>query len=613
MDSQGIPSSGVQNGAPYCGEQFSADRPGTADKLERPSTVMSISEEHELGQESMMAYFRLHMTGILQPFADSLDGVHNSIDGITGEIGDLTRASCDHKSSLDWQSELIDGLRNDLGSTQEQLRATQLQLQKTISEQNALEAAHGVSQDKIGKLEDDARSIHRSIRDLWQGIEDSSSALEAKMGTRHDQMNEEMQRLSANLAQLNEFEHDTREMIEYNKLAFDTHLEANAPLPQELRSLHAQLEQHIMDCSNRLRALEDEDASIQKSLLQYHQDSARRDFVEQLTGRVDAHDAVNEEAQRRFAGIDGSLADQNARTVENGENFNKLFKFMEQRHATDSHEIHRLLDTMECDMKESRRQIKKEQEESEATLMEEINFGFKRSLRIENVLGIEPLRKDNQEEGAGLHLRGGILLSDEQIANIRATFDRFDADSSGTISTEEISEILKSMGQDPSPEVLDVIVHDMDPDRSGEINFDEFCTLMAKMLSPDGTFELETYLHNVSEDAAREVNQRKMVQLVPVMNEEIRSHKGMIELGQIKLEGASERIQSLEGDHAGLVNEVEKLRKGLELTQEYWKGMTRGLKETKKCVRTEDESELIPSRTRLRILPPLERQAAATR
>ena len=39
---------------------------------------------------------------------------------------------------------------------------------------------------------------------------------------------------------------------------------------------------------------------------------------------------------------------------------------------------------------------------------------------------------------------------------------------------------MKALGQDPTPEELDVMLHDVDTDGSGTIDIDEFLAMMAK-------------------------------------------------------------------------------------------------------------------------------------
>jgi len=63
---------------------------------------------------------------------------------------------------------------------------------------------------------------------------------------------------------------------------------------------------------------------------------------------------------------------------------------------------------------------------------------------------------------------------------LRPIFDKFDANSSGTVSTTELAEMCKAIGMNLTPEELQAIVNDADPDNSGEIDFDEFVATLVR-------------------------------------------------------------------------------------------------------------------------------------
>jgi Ca2+-binding EF-hand superfamily protein len=70
------------------------------------------------------------------------------------------------------------------------------------------------------------------------------------------------------------------------------------------------------------------------------------------------------------------------------------------------------------------------------------------------------------------------LLSTEKL---RAAFSLFDKDNSGSISGEEVKEILCS-GQKIDDKVWEEVIREVDSDGNGEIDFEEFTTMMQKLL-----------------------------------------------------------------------------------------------------------------------------------
>ena len=57
----------------------------------------------------------------------------------------------------------------------------------------------------------------------------------------------------------------------------------------------------------------------------------------------------------------------------------------------------------------------------------------------------------------------------------------FDKDNSGTISPDEIKEVL-GFSSEVSSEQIDSIIKEVDINGDGEIQFDEFCQMMKKLV-----------------------------------------------------------------------------------------------------------------------------------
>lgn len=73
----------------------------------------------------------------------------------------------------------------------------------------------------------------------------------------------------------------------------------------------------------------------------------------------------------------------------------------------------------------------------------------------------------------------GKLLQEEKL---RAAFGYYDSDGSGSISTDEIKEVL-GVGKQISEEVWLQVLNEVDQDGNGEVDFDEFRTMMMKLLN----------------------------------------------------------------------------------------------------------------------------------
>lgn len=71
-------------------------------------------------------------------------------------------------------------------------------------------------------------------------------------------------------------------------------------------------------------------------------------------------------------------------------------------------------------------------------------------------------------------------------ASLQATFNEFDADGSGEVDTNEIKQMMTSLGLLIEPTTIKKMMDEADEDKSGEISFEEFYKVMKKA-AEDGT------------------------------------------------------------------------------------------------------------------------------
>ncbi|XP_060602173.1 neo-calmodulin-like [Ruditapes philippinarum] len=78
-------------------------------------------------------------------------------------------------------------------------------------------------------------------------------------------------------------------------------------------------------------------------------------------------------------------------------------------------------------------------------------------------------------------------LTPDQLEELRQAFRIFDKDDDGTISTQELGTVLRSLGQNPTEHDLEQIIKEVDVDGNGLIEFEEFVTLMSKKFTEEAT------------------------------------------------------------------------------------------------------------------------------
>ena len=72
-------------------------------------------------------------------------------------------------------------------------------------------------------------------------------------------------------------------------------------------------------------------------------------------------------------------------------------------------------------------------------------------------------------------------LSDDQIAELKEAFSLFDANGDGSISAEELGQVIGKLGADPvSADGLSDMIKEVDMTNSGDIDFTEFLQMMGR-------------------------------------------------------------------------------------------------------------------------------------
>jgi calmodulin len=84
-------------------------------------------------------------------------------------------------------------------------------------------------------------------------------------------------------------------------------------------------------------------------------------------------------------------------------------------------------------------------------------------------------------------------LTEEQIGEFREAFSLFDKDGDGTITTKDLSTVMRSFGQNPSEAELQDMIGEVDADGNGTIVFPAFLTVMARKMKNTDSEQDEKY------------------------------------------------------------------------------------------------------------------------
>jgi hypothetical protein len=65
-------------------------------------------------------------------------------------------------------------------------------------------------------------------------------------------------------------------------------------------------------------------------------------------------------------------------------------------------------------------------------------------------------------------------LSEEQAAELRESFSHMDANGDGTVTKDELKQLLEGLGESTTPEVVDEMMKLADKNNDGVVDFEEF-------------------------------------------------------------------------------------------------------------------------------------------
>ena len=97
----------------------------------------------------------------------------------------------------------------------------------------------------------------------------------------------------------------------------------------------------------------------------------------------------------------------------------------------------------------------------------------------------------------------GDKLTPEELAEFREIFNLVDKDGGGTISKEELGELMETLGIDATPEEIDLMIAEIDEDNSGHIDKQEFARLAQKgkdLLQLNPPFDLEADWEHITRE-----------------------------------------------------------------------------------------------------------------
>jgi len=108
------------------------------------------------------------------------------------------------------------------------------------------------------------------------------------------------------------------------------------------------------------------------------------------------------------------------------------------------------------------------------------------------------------------------------VQEFKEAFDIFDVDGGGTITAEELGDVMRSLGQKPTRAQLEAMVNEIDADGDGAIDFPEFLTMMLrKMNEGDPEKELRDVFMVFDKDQSGTISAEELRNVMRVIGEKL--------------------------------------------------------------------------------------------
>eukprot|EP00943_MAST-04B_sp_MAST-4B-sp1_P005421 g5421.t1 len=139
-------------------------------------------------------------------------------------------------------------------------------------------------------------------------------------------------------------------------------------------------------------------------------------------------------------------------------------------------------------------------------------------------------------------------MSKDELAEFREIFNLVDKDKGGSISRDELGELMDTLGIRASKEEIDLMINEIDEDNNGEIDFEEFVAVMSRKVNAN-----YTSAEVKSAFKAFEINGSSGYVTIDSLRKALMSYG----TEKLSLQQANDLLSQLEQDNQGRVNYID--------------------------------------------------------
>lgn len=501
---------------------------------------VEVSEEKGLGEESMMAFIRLHLASILQPFAERVDSLRQQLEELRE-----SRADGDARTAakLTEHSRSIREVRNELEMLSQEVEAAKAEAARGVALQPEIQNA----QAEIAAISDRFRTVQAQSFELQH---------EARANTQH------LTRVQGELTTL-----DSRMAKRLEETAQQLH--------SQLVALESARSASIKAVESATRSAEEAHGELRKLQASFERQTRKDEAgFAQLRSGVSALEKTTKNTDHRLSGqIDElKVAKANAAVL--------------QTRTEQALKMQGVLDTRQKDIVGDVSRLGAHLEDLDGR-MAQLN---------EQVGGAEELARMG-DDGNIFELVRGLTQRADEAAALQTSLDQ--------ASRRQLEQIRAGEARADKLEVTQGVV------KESVANLDartvQRCLGLEALLRQQEQSRQQETARLEADGVAwkKAVNER-----LEAVDTELVRVADVAQKNSTGIEQTGGRLENLQGDISSTNDSVTKLRSTMDLTQEYWKGLTKGFRQTHRSVAV--ENELFSTRdAQAKTLPALAAKTAA--
>jgi len=524
------------------------------DVVDTGDSATEVSQQQACGEGTMKSFIKSNLSSILKPFADHVDDLQKTVNKVNSSLLKVAAKQRQHSESLDDYNEKISSLQTELNCTSKLADSTQVALEVLTAEKQMFADEYAktkvdlknaderivAAQFTIAELQTGLKGARTSVGKLREPIRKMEQDITSRIWTTIEQLIGDVRKLDMAHSDTEQSVHDTKLFMDNFHQAFQIFEEEN----DQRNTGHDRKFQQVEDSFTKLeRTLKDmqDDTHLQSEHL-----NKIDGVVGPLKVRLHNLEIAREEGKRRLNEHDLIITDLKVVSRTMGVDVAKLIEFYEEAKST--LDLFGLVGSLERMLAQNH----------------------------ENIRNILETTEDHTS---------GLRKSNNRTTNLEKALNKLQ---------EQTGRLMDHVGM---PTAESAIPSDEPHDRSQMA----FNRLQGAQSAASGAAKMPSAVLRAIDKMSLNARQKRIHETVQDHGDELARSKTDLAKTATHVENTEHRVSLLENQMKVTQDDVKNIRSSLDLSQDYWKGLSRGFKDTNAEVN--QDGKVLPPRANLVRLP----------